>query len=321
MTMTLRGSEVRTGSTPRTRRQIWAIGGGKGGIGKSLLAASVGSELARMGRQVVLVDADLGGANLHIRLGLPTPPRTLGDFIQGRSARLEDVLTATPTLGLRLISGAAELLSAPRIDTLQKTRLMSEIRALDVDVVLIDLGAGTTDNILDFFLLADVSILMVVPEPASTQNAYRFIKSALYRRLRAAASTEGVRALVESALDPKGPLGIRTPVDLITRVERESPGAAATLRRELDAFEPRFVMNEVRDATDVAMGHQLVATCVRHLGLRASYAGFVPHDDAVWQAVRRGRPFMSEAPLSRAAEGIRRLTGRLMRGESLGRGY
>ena len=109
-------SEVRSGGSPRARRQIWAIGGGKGGIGKSLLAASVGWELARMGRQVVLVDADLGGANLHTRLGLPTPPRTLGDFLQGRCSSIEDVVTATPTLGLRLISGAADLLSAPDID-------------------------------------------------------------------------------------------------------------------------------------------------------------------------------------------------------------
>jgi flagellar biosynthesis protein FlhG len=274
-----------------------------------------------MGRQVVLVDADLGGANLHTRLGLPTPPRTLGDFLQGRSSSLEEVLTSTPTLGLRLISGAADLLCAPNIDRVQKTRMMSEIRALDADVVLIDLGAGTSDNILDFFLLSDVSILLVVPEPASIQNGYRFVKSALYRRLRAAAATGRVRGLVESALDPKGPLGIRTPADLIARVEAEDLDAAAALRREVAAFQPRFVVNEVRDEADVAVGHQLVATRVRHLGLRASYAGFVHHDDAVWQAVRRGRPFMSDAPTSRAAEGIRRLTRGLVAGESLGRGY
>ena len=92
---------------------------------------------------------------------------------------------------------------------------MNHVRAIDVDVVLIDLGAGTSYNILDFFLLSDVSILAVVPEPTSIENGYRFIKSALYRRLRAAAPTDAVRELVESALDPKNPQGIRTPVDLL----------------------------------------------------------------------------------------------------------
>ena len=305
----------------RTRRQIWSIGGGKGGIGKSLLAASVGWQLARMGRQVVLVDADLGGANLHTCLGLPMPQRTLADFIQRRVGSIDEVVTETPAAGLRLVSGAGDLLSAANIKHLQKVRVMNQVRALDVDVVLIDLGAGTSYNILDFFLLSDVSILAVVPEPTSIENGYRFIKSALYRRMRAAAPTELTRQLVESALDPKSALGIRTPVDLLARVEAVDAEAALALRREMAAFQPRFVVNEVRDVADVAIGHQLVAACGRHLGVRASYAGFVHHDDAVWQAVRRRRLFMSDAPTSRAAEEIRQLTRGLVKGESLGSGY
>ena len=87
--MALSMSEVLPVAAPRTRRQIWSIGGGKGGIGKSLLAASVAWQLARMGRRVVLVDADLGGANLHTCLGLPTPPRTLADFIQRRVSSID----------------------------------------------------------------------------------------------------------------------------------------------------------------------------------------------------------------------------------------
>jgi flagellar biosynthesis protein FlhG len=270
---------------------------------------------------VVLVDADLGGANLHTCLGLPTPPRTLADFIQRRVSSIEEVLTDTPAPGLRLISGAGDLLTAANIKHLQKVRVMNHVKAIDVDVVLIDLGAGTSYNILDFFLLSDVSILAVVPEPTSIENGYRFIKSALYRRLRAAAPTEAVRHLVDAALDPGSPEGIRTPVDLLARVEAEDPESARALRREVAAFQPRFVVNEVRDVADVAIGHQLVAACGRHLGLHASYAGFVHHDDAVWQAVRRRRLFMGDAPTSRAAEEIRQLTRGLVKGESLGHGY
>ncbi len=309
---------------PRTgvvRRQIWSVGGGKGGIGKSLLTASVGWQLVRMGRRVVLVDADLGGANLHTCLGLPPAGRTLGDFIQRRVAAMEDVIVEAGAPGLGLISGAADLLSAANIKHVQKVRVMSHVRALDVDVVLIDLGAGTSFNILDFFLLSDVSILAVVPEPTSIENGYRFIKSALYRRLRTLARTVPVRELVDTALDPKNSAGIRTPLDLLARVEAIDREAAAELRRAVASFQPRFVVNEVRDATDVAIGHQLVAACERHLGLRASYAGFVHHDDAVWQAVRRRRLFMADAPTSRAAEEVRQLTRALVKGESLGAGY
>ena len=315
------GSVTRAVAAPRAGRQIWAVGGGKGGIGKSLLAASLGWQLARMGRRVVLVDADLGGANLHNYLGLPAPSCSLGDFFQRRTSSMQEVLTDTPVPGLRLLSGAADLLSAANIGHQQKLRMMSHVRSLDVDVVLLDLGAGTSHHVLDFFLLSDVSVLVVVPELASVESGYRFIKSALYRRLRAVAPGASVRALVDSALDPKGPLGIRTPGELLARVEAEDAEAAAALRPEVAAFRPRFVVNEVRDEAEVAVGHQLVAACRRHLDLPATYAGFVHHDDAVWQAVRRRRPFLSDAPTSRAAREIGDLALRLARGETLGHGY
>jgi flagellar biosynthesis protein FlhG len=304
------------------RREIWSVGGGKGGIGKSLLTASIGFQLARMGRRVVVVDADLGGANLHTCLGLPPAGRTLADLIQRRVDSIEEVVIDTGVSGLRLISGASDLLSAANLKHLQKIRLMNQIRALDVDVVLIDLGAGASYNTLDFFLLSDVSILAVVPEPTSIENGYRFIKSALYRRLRTAARTHELVALVDVAMDPKNGEGIRTPLDLLARAETSAtPECAEELRREMGRFQPRFVVNEVRDPSDVGIGHHLVAACSRHLGLQASYAGFVHHDDAVWQAVRRRRLFMLDAPTSRAAEEVRQLTRALVKGETLGAGY
>jgi flagellar biosynthesis protein FlhG len=302
---------------PRLKRQVWSVGGGKGGIGKSLLTASLGWQLARMGKRVVLVDADLGGANLHTCLGLATPERSLGDFIQRRVERIEDVVVETSVPGLRLVSGASDFLAAANIKHPQKVRVLNKVRSLDVDIVLLDLGAGTSFNIIDFFLISDLALLTVVPEPTSIENGYRFIKSALYRRLRAAAERESVREIVDSALDPKNPLGIRTPMHLIARVEKEDPEAAESLRQEMATFKPRFIVNQVRSAGDVTVGHQLVSACVRHLGVRATYAGYVHYDDAVWQSVRRRKLFMADAPTSIAAEEIRQLARGLLRGESL----
>lgn len=304
-------------ASARPRRQVWSIGGGKGGIGKSLLTAALGFQLARLGRRVVLVDADLGGANLHTCLGLSGPALTLGDFICRRAQRIEDVLVETGVPGLRLISGASDFLGAANIKYAQKVRVLNRIRALDVDIILMDLGAGTSFNIIDFFLVSEVGILTAVPEPTSIENGYRFIKSALYRRLRGAAPTEAVRRIVDSALDQKNRLGIRSPLDLLAVVEREDPEAAAVLKKETSAFHPRFVLNQVRDASDVAIGHQLVTACARHLGVRATYAGYVPFDDTVWRCVRQRRLFVSAVPECPAAQRVRELARGLMQGESL----
>ncbi len=302
-------------SLPRPRRQIWSIGGGKGGIGKSLLTAALGWNLARMGRRVVLVDADLGGANLHTCLGVPAPERTLGDFIQRRAERIEDVLVETPFTGLRLISGASDFLGAANIKYQQKVRVLNRVRALDVDVVLLDLGAGTGYNIIDFFLISDVGLLTVVPEPTSIENGYRFIKSALYRRLRAAAATEAVREVIDRALDGRSG-GVRSPLELLVAADQETPDGADPLRRVLAEFRPRFVVNQARSPADAAVGHQLVTACARHLGIRAGYAGHVQYDDAVWQAVRHRRLFAAEDPDGRAAQDVAHIARDLLHGES-----
>jgi len=316
--MALSVSETLSLARPARRRQVWSVGGGKGGIGKSLISASVGWQLARMGQQVVLVDADLGGANLHTCLGISAPERTLTDFVQRRVDTLEEALVETGTPRLRLLSGAEDTFTSANIMHMQKVRLLRKLRELDVDVVLIDVGAGTSFNSLDFFLLSDVAIMAAVPEPSSIENGYRFVKSALYRRLRSAAPSPEARALVDAASDPRNDLGLRTPLDLLARVEQEDAEAGATLRREMSSFQPCFVVNEVRDERDVAIGHQLVAACQRHLGLRTSYAGYVHYEDAVWRAIRRRRLFMADAPTSRAAEEIRRLTRDLFKGDAQG---
>src|SRR3954467_12307679 len=96
------------GHEPRPDRQIWSVGGGKGGIGKSLLTASLGWQLAQLGKRVLLLDADLGGANLHTCLGIPNPERTLGDFIRRQVPKIEDVIVDTGIPGMQLISGASD---------------------------------------------------------------------------------------------------------------------------------------------------------------------------------------------------------------------
>ena len=299
------------------RRQVWSIGGGKGGIGKSVLTAALGWQLARLGKRVVMVDADLGGANLHTCLGVPAPQRSLADFVMRRVERIEDVAVETNFPRLRLISGAADLFSAANIKHQQKVRLLSRLKAIDADIILMDLGAGTSFNIIDFFLVSDVSLLLVVPEPTSVENGYRFIKSALFRRLRSACEDPAAREILDFAMDPSNQRGIRTPVELISAVENECPEALPPLQAAMAAFRPRFLVNQVRGPADAAIGGQLVTACARHLGIHACNAGFVYHDDAVWQAVRQRRLFVAEDPDGKAAQNVRQIARTLLQGEPM----
>src|SRR5512134_3170031 len=139
--------ERRPRPTPAPRgwsraRRIVSVGGGKGGIGKSLISANLGIELARRGKRVVLVDADLGGANLHTTLGIDLPRRTLSDFIERKVSRIEDVVTPTGLPNLGLVSGAPDHLAAAPPRHAHKLPLLRHVQQMDVDYAVLDLGAG-----------------------------------------------------------------------------------------------------------------------------------------------------------------------------------
>jgi flagellar biosynthesis protein FlhG len=288
----------------RRKGRIIAVGGGKGGVGKSLVTSSLGISLARHGRRIVVVDADLGGANLHTCLGLSSPERTLSDFINRRVARIEDVIAETGVPNLGLISGAHDHLTASNMKYFQKTRLLSRIAQVDADIILLDIGAGISFNIVDFFLLAEQGILVVIPEPSSIENAYRFLKMSFYRHLWRSLKASPARKVVEEAMDQKNQVGIRTPFDLLEAVERIDGASGRFLKEKALEFRPRLLVNQVRYPEDERLGHSMSAVCRKHLGIDIDSIGAVGFDESVWRANRKKRPFMLDFPDSAAGRSL-----------------
>jgi flagellar biosynthesis protein FlhG len=296
----------------RARGRIIAVGGGKGGVGKSLVTSSLGISLARHGRKVVLVDADLGGANLHTCLGLSTPDRTLSDFINRRVGSIEDAIVETGVPNLGLISGAHDHLTASNLKYFQKTRLLSRISQVDADVILLDIGAGISFNIVDFFLIAEQGILVVIPEPSSIENAYRFLKMSFYRHLWRSLKASPARNVVEQAMDQKNTVGIRTPFDLLESVERIDAASGRFLKEQAQSFRPRLLVNQVRYPEDERLGHSMAAVCRKHLGVDIEAIGAVSFDESVWRANRKKRPFLLDFPESVAGRSLEQVARALL---------
>jgi flagellar biosynthesis protein FlhG len=293
---------------PRAKR-ILSVGGGKGGIGKSLISANLGIALARQGKRVVLVDADLGGANLHTTLGLEPPRRTLSDFIDRRIDTIEEVLTPTGVENLSLLSGALDHLEAATPKHAQKMRLLRHIQAMDVDYAILDLGAGTHTNTLDFFLVSDHGVLVLVPEPTAVENAYRFVKAAFWRRMRNVAQVYGYDPLLRQVMEGTS---FKSPVDLVATVAERDPEAGANLARQLALFRPRLVVNQARTAQDAEIGQAVVAAWRKYFGLEMDYLGAIDYDDEMWRAVRLRRPLLVARPEVAAGRAFERIAGRLL---------
>lgn len=302
-----------TVSGSRRVKQVWAVGGGKGGVGKSLVASSLAISLSRQGNRVVAVDLDLGGANLHTTLGVDLPRNTLSDFLSGRVQNLDRCLTPTGLPNLDLISGAQDSIGVTQLQKRDKTRLLQDLTDMDADYVVVDLGAGTGTNTLDFFLFADVGVIILLPEPTSIENAYRFIKSTYYRRLLLAPELKDIRPLIEASLDSKNTMGIRSPSDLFRRVNETNPEAGMKLKREIEKYRPKLIVNQARTQTDIDIGFSVKAVCKKYFGIDMDYIGYLDYDSAVWQAVRRKRPLMLEFPNSRLVSSMDRVVQYLVK--------
>ncbi|MFY9269629.1 MAG: AAA family ATPase [Candidatus Manganitrophaceae bacterium] len=298
------------------KKEIWAVGGGKGGTGKSFLASNLGIALTKMGKRVLLVDADLGCANLHTCLGV-VPRATLSDFLQGKIKKIEKVLTQTEIPNLALISGAQDYLEIANPKHTQKMRLIRRIHELNFEHIIFDLGAGTAFTNLDFFLSADTGILAVIPEPTSIENVYRFIKSAFYRRFKKISSDPEVKEIITLAMDEKNERGIRTPHDLIDQVALIDPKAGEKLKEAVYTFSPKIIVNQVRSKDDVTLGFSMRSSCGKYFGIKVDYVGCIEYDDRVWQATKKRRPLLLEYPSSVAARSLERTAMNLIKKEEL----
>lgn len=272
--------------------RLLAIGGGKGGVGKTFVTVNLATSLARLGKRVVVVDADLEGANLHTCLGVPTPRRSLADFVSEREEDLGKLLVDTPLPNLRLIGATHGNLADAQPSHLRRVRLLRGLRQLDADIVLLDLGAGSHASVLDYFLVSDDGILVLQPEPTSVENAYTFLRAAFYRRMRLAMVGHGVRQLVTMAMDQRNERGIRTPLDLLREIEAADTAEAHRFVETMRVFKPRLIVNGVRTAEDVKLGFAVSSVCKKYFGVEAEYLGYVNYDDEARQSVSARRPIV-----------------------------
>jgi flagellar biosynthesis protein FlhG len=302
----------------KKERHIWAIAGGKGGIGKSFVAANLGIALCERGKKVVVVDADLGGANLHTFLGIPQPSLSLDDFIRRGMRSLKGILTETGIPNLQLIAGVHDIISLSNPKPRQKQKIMHHICSLDADHIILDLGTGMSPHVFDFFLISDNGIFLVTPEPTSLENAYQFIRGVFLHRWMNMTTNTTVKRIIEKAMDARNPEGIRTPFDLFARVEKVDKDVGEALITGISAFRPRLIINQARNRKEAELGFAIRSVCRKYFGLEISFLGHILYDYNVYFSVQRGRPFFSDYPSSDVAECIRDIAARLSEGRGLG---
>ena len=158
-----------------THPRIIAITSGKGGVGKTNIVGNLAVSMADMGKKVLIMDADLGLANIDIIYGMH-PRYNIGDVLSGER-ELKEIIVEGPS-GVRIIPAGSGFVNLTHLTDGQKLSLLSEFEAFedDFDYFLIDTGAGISSNVTYFNLAANECIIVVSPEPTSITDAYAMIK-------------------------------------------------------------------------------------------------------------------------------------------------
>jgi len=285
---------------------IWPIGGGKGGTGKSFVTGSLGILLAKHGYRTLLIDIDFGTANLHTVLGIPHPEKSISDFVNKKVGTLEEIVVTTSIPNLYFISSAMNNLDIANFAHEQKMKLLRSIAKLPYEYILLDLGAGTSFNTIDFFMISNSGILVTTSEPTSIENIYRLIRSVYFRKICQVLNVHNFRLLVEEA-KRKDSRATESNPDLLLYIMKEAdPERGKIIEQILRDFDFKLVLNQLRKQDDPNIGMLICKIIERHLALKMHFVGNISFDDQVHNSICKKIPFLHIYPYTQTASDIRR---------------
>lgn len=299
---------------PQARQMpaILAVGGGKGGVGKSIVSANLAATISQFGYRVLVVDLDLGCSNLHSHFGVSMPKKNLADFVLNKRLNFRDIMLPASIPGVAFVAGGKEEAwsdylekSGDHLAPLWQAMAQSRVQS-KVDIVLIDLGAGTQRHTMDFFSLANLGLVTVLPEPTSIENAYVFYKMALWnlidnigRRTRQPEVAQDIKAALQSMVGGSLASGYS---NSFRELQLSYPQFISDLLRTMQARCLGVLVNQARDQSDIDLGLSMEHVCQKYFGFPSKSIGYLNYDDAVLKSLKNRRLLVSEFPHSMIAK-------------------
>ena len=299
--------------------RIIPVASGKGGVGKSLISANLAVAFAQAGQRVVLVDLDLGASNLHLVLGHHAPKAGIGTFLNDTRVDFSKVIAETDIRGLRFIPGDTEIPGTANLKSFQLKALVRRLLALkeETDILLLDLGAGTHQSILDFFLLSGQGIVVTAPAVTAVLNAYVFLKNTVFR-LMYTVFDKGSAAktfLEQNRKDGSGSQKLYIP-NMLPEIKKLDPVSHDKFVDRISRFQPRLIMNLIDDPKDADVAMKIRRSCEEYLGLKIEHLGVVYRDSIQDTALSSRLPIVLYKPQSILSQAVYRIADKVMESEA-----
>ncbi|MGE0791309.1 MAG: P-loop NTPase [Sandaracinaceae bacterium] len=288
---------------------IISVGGGKGGVGKSVVAANLALATAELGMSTVLVDADFGAANQHTLFGIDRPHATLQSLLRKDVESIEAIAMPTGQSRLFLVPGVGAVPGAANMSHAQKLKVIRHIKRIDAEVVVIDVGAGVSFNVLDFTSLGDLRLIVSSPQLTAMQNAYCFLKAAVHRLLRDRAITHAQRELYANVTSDRETDRV---AELRRRIAKEDPAFARSLEQVLRGFGGYLVGNMLEGPHQRKVLQALTRMAQDFLEIELPLVSTLAMSRAIHESVTRRRPILAAHPSHALSSGIRQLAEQLL---------
>ena len=289
-------------------KKIFAVAGGKGGVGKTVISAALGVALAEKGYRTVVIDADFGGANLHQAFGILMPPVSIRDFVRNYENDLNDLLLDTAIPNLFLLAGCSGTLGLGSIKYSIKQKVLRQLQYVDADYIILDLGAGTAFDQLDFFNYADFGLVVITPEPLAIQDGYNFIKLCLYRKLfRTFRFSPEVNNLLKELFAVPDIDAAKIFAKVKHFIQTLDDFSAERWKTVVNAVKPTIVSNMVECEQDLieCSAIQIAAKDILNIGIQHKCC--IRYDDELRRAVKMMRPDLLLPQDGIAANDVRQL--------------
>lgn len=292
--------------------QIIPVASGKGGVGKSLLSANLAIALGQQGKKVVLVDLDLGASNLHLVIGQKPGAASLGSWFTEKSD-FKDIIQQTDYQNVSFIAGDSQIPDLTSLKHVQKVRLIKNLKNIDTDYIILDLGAGTHQFILDMFLLSPQGIVVSAPAVTATLNGYLFLKNATFRLLYTTfkRGTPG-RAYLDNLKKDSATMQKLYIPNLIQFLANCDPTNTQIFISRMQQFRPRLVMNMIEDPKDADRAQRIKSSCNQYLGLEIEYLGLMYRDMLQDKALASQLPVVVYKPQSVLGQAIYRIADKII---------
>lgn len=268
--------------------EIISVASGKGGVGKSFFSSNLAMSLSATGKKVLLVDGDLGGANLHDFVGLKAPGTGLYDFLK-EGSRFEDIIRSTPA-GIDFIGGTGDVLGMAHITNYEKLKILNRLKILEYQYIIMDLGAGTSYNMIDFFNAADKKIMIMNSEPTSLENSYGFLKIALYRKVEQILRKDYKFADICKKIRSKS-MNFPSLFSIKEAVREADPSYVPKLDEIARAYKTGMVLNMIKTKKELNVFYGFEAVAKKYLSIDIEKIGFIPYDVKVSESIKQLRPF------------------------------